>query len=68
MIYKKNRLTIDGINIDFLAKKFNTPTYCYSAKRLRKNILNFKKQFSKFNPLVIGVFLQWVEPPCMFRC
>ena len=52
MIYKKNRLTIDGINIDFLAKKFNTPTYCYSAKRLRKNILNFKKQFSKFNPLV----------------
>ena len=52
MIYKKNRLTIDGINIDFLAKKFNTPTYCYSAKKLKNNIINFKKQFSKFNPLV----------------
>ena len=52
MIYKKNRLTIDGINIDFLAKKFSTPTYCYSAKKLRNNIINFKKQFSKFNPLV----------------
>ena len=52
MIYKKNRLTIDGVYIDFLAKKFNTPAYCYSAKKLRKNIINFKKQFSKFNPLV----------------
>ena len=52
MIYKKNKLTIDGINIDFLAKKFNTPTYCYSAKKLKNNIINFKKQFNKFNPLI----------------
>ena len=52
MIYKKNKLTINGINIDFLAKKFNTPTYCYSAKKLKNNIINFKKQFNKFNPLI----------------
>ena len=52
MIYKKNRLRIDGFNINFLAKKFKTPIYCYSAKKLRDNILNFKKQFNKINPVI----------------
>ena len=52
MIYKKNRLRIDGFNINFLAKKFKTPIYCYSAKKLRDNILNFKKQFNKLNPVI----------------
>ena len=52
MIYKKNRLRIDGFNINFLAKKFKTPIYCYSAKKLRDNILNFKKQFNKLNPII----------------
>ena len=52
MIYKKNRLSIDGFNINFLAKRFKTPIYCYSAKKLRDNILNFKKQFNKLNPLI----------------
>ena len=52
MIYKKNRLSIDGFNINFLSKRFKTPIYCYSAKKLRDNILNFKKQFNKLNPLI----------------
>ena len=52
MIYKKDKLTIDGFNIDFLAKKFNTPIYCYSFKSLKENILNFKKQFQRFDPLI----------------
>ncbi|MDC1032679.1 diaminopimelate decarboxylase [Candidatus Pelagibacter sp.] len=52
MIYKKNKLTIDSFNIDFLAKKFKTPIYCYSFKKLKENILNFKKNFQKINPLI----------------
>ncbi len=52
MIYKKNKLIIDGFNLDFLARKFNTPLYCYSFKKLKENILDFKKNFKKFNPLI----------------
>ena len=52
MIYKKNKLTIDGFNIEFLAKKFATPLYCYSFKKLKNNILNFKKNFRDVNPLI----------------
>ena len=52
MIYKKNRLIIDGLNVDFLAKKFTTPIYCYSLKKLKENISNFKKNFHKINPLI----------------
>jgi len=52
MIYKKGELIIDGFKVDLLAKKFKTPVYCYSFKRLRQNILNFKKNFKKINPLI----------------
>ena len=52
MIYKKDKLNFDGFNIDFLAKKFNTPTYCYSFKKLKENIINFKKNFREINPLI----------------
>ncbi|MDA9598674.1 diaminopimelate decarboxylase [Candidatus Pelagibacter sp.] len=52
MIYKKGKLNFDGFNIDFLAKKFNTPIYCYSANKIRENILDFKKDFKKINPLI----------------
>jgi diaminopimelate decarboxylase len=52
MIYKKGKLTIDGYNIGLLAKKFETPVYCYSFNKLKENILNFKKIFSKINPLI----------------
>ncbi|MDB3888477.1 diaminopimelate decarboxylase [Candidatus Pelagibacter sp.] len=52
MIYKNEKLTVDGHNIDILAKKFKTPVYCYSFKKLKENILNFKKNFYKINPLI----------------
>ncbi len=52
MKYKNNRLILDGINVDFLANKFSTPIYCYSFKKLKENILNFKKNFKKINPLI----------------
>ena len=52
MIYKKGKLNIDGFNADFLAKKFNTPIYCYSLKKIKENILNFTNNFNKINPLI----------------
>ena len=52
MIYKKNKLFFDGYDVDFLAKKFNTPIYCYSLKKIKQNILNLKKAFKKINPLI----------------
>ena len=52
MIYKKGKLNIDGFNADFLAKKFNTPLYCYSLKKIKENILNFTNNFNKINPLI----------------
>ncbi len=52
MIYKKNKLSIDGIKVDFLAKKFTTPIYCYSFKKLKDNIKNFKDNFKRIDPLI----------------
>ena len=52
MKYIKKRLTIDRVVIDDIAKKFGTPTYCYSYTQLKKNIYNFKKNFKSFSPLI----------------
>ena len=52
MIYKKNKLTIDSLNIGNIAKKFKTPLYCYSHKKIKENIQNFKVNFEKVNPLI----------------
>ena len=52
MIYKKNKLTIDGFDISFLARKFNTPIYCYSQKKIKENILNLRHHFKKIDPLI----------------
>ena len=52
MKYIKKKLTIDKISIEDIAKKFNTPTYCYSYTQLKQNINNFKKNFKSFSPLI----------------
>ena len=52
MKYKKNIFHVDNISTEKLAKKFNTPLYCYSYLRIKKNISNFKKYFKKINPLI----------------
>ena len=52
MKYIKKKLTIDKISIEEIAKKFDTPTYCYSYTQLKQNINNFKKNFKSFSPLI----------------
>ena len=49
MKYFKKKLTIDNVKIEYVAKKFDTPTYCYSYAQLKKNINNFKKNFKSFS-------------------
>ena len=52
MKYINKRLTIEKISVQYTAEKFGTPTYCYSYKKLKENINNFKKSFKSFSPLV----------------
>ena len=52
MKYIKNKLTIESISIQNIAKKYGTPAYCYSYNQLKKNIISFKKNFQSFSPLI----------------
>ena len=52
MIYNKKKLTFDNFDVGFLARKFGTPIYCYSLKKIKENILDFKHHFKKIDPLI----------------
>ena len=52
MKYINKNLSIEKIKVQDIAKKFGTPIYCYSYSQLKKNINNFKKNFSSFSPLI----------------
>jgi len=52
MKYLKRKLHIENLNVQYIAKKFGTPAYCYSYKALKENIKNFKKSFNSFSPLI----------------
>ena len=47
MKYIKKKLTIDKVKIEDIAKKFDTPAYCYSYNQLKKNIDKFKSVLIK---------------------
>ena len=51
MKYKSKKFLIDGFNVSKIAKTYKTPIYCYSFKKLRENIKNFKKKFKLIKPL-----------------
>tara|TARA_S200000501_G_scaffold46203_1_gene37337 strand:- start:121 stop:1335 length:1215 start_codon:yes stop_codon:yes gene_type:complete len=52
MKYINKKLTIERISVESIAKKYGTPTYCYSYNGLKENIDNFKKNFESFSPLI----------------
>ncbi len=52
MKYKKKKLVIENFKASVLANKYSTPLYCYSYKKLKENIDNFKKSFNEINPLI----------------
>ena len=52
MKYKLKNYFIDGLRAETLAKKYSTPLYCYSFKKLKDNINKFKKNFKSINPII----------------
>ena len=52
MKYIKKSFSIENTKVENLAKKFGTPIYCYSYKKIKTNIVNFKKNFRSFSPLI----------------
>ncbi len=52
MKYINNNFFVEKVSSKRLAKLFDTPLYCYSYEILKKNINNFKLNFSKLNPLI----------------
>ena len=45
MNYRNKNFFIEGISAEKIAKKYGTPTYCYSYNKIKNNIINFKKLF-----------------------
>ena len=52
MKYINKSLTIEKVRFQNIAKKFGTPFYCYSYKKLKENIANFKRNFNSFSPII----------------
>ncbi|MDC0150735.1 diaminopimelate decarboxylase [Candidatus Pelagibacter sp.] len=52
MKYINQKLTIEKIPLQNIAKKYGTPAYCYSHEQLKNNINNFKRNFKSFSPLI----------------
>ena len=52
MKYINKKLTIEKVTVESIAKKYGTPTYCYSYNGLRENIHKFKKAFKPVSPLI----------------
>ncbi len=52
MKYINKNLVIEKVKLQNIAKKYGTPTYCYSYNKLKENINEFKKNFKSFSPLI----------------
>ena len=52
MNYKNNHFYIENVSTEKIAKKYGTPVYSYSLKKIKNNIQNFKNYFRSFNPLI----------------
>ena len=52
MKYKNRQYYIEGTNVKKIAKRFGTPAYVYSFKKIKDNIEIFKKNFKTINPII----------------
>ena len=51
MKYINNTFTIEKSRLTKVIKKFETPIFCYSEKKINENISNFKRSFKSFDQL-----------------
>ncbi len=52
MIYKNNRFFVENISAINIAKKYGTPSYCYSINKLKNNIKEFQNNFKSIDPII----------------
>ena len=52
MIYKNNSFFVENISAINIAKKYGTPSYCYSINKLKNNIKEFQNNFKSIDPLI----------------
>ncbi len=52
MKYNNNIFTVENCSLSKVTQRFETPIFCYSQKRIRENIRNFKKSFKSFSPII----------------
>ena len=52
MKYNNNILTVENCNLNKVVKRFETPIFCYSEKKITENINNFRKNFKSFSPVI----------------
>jgi len=50
--FRSNSLCIENISALSLAKKYQTPFYCYSLAQLRNNFLRFNNIFKNIKPII----------------
>ncbi len=52
MKYINNIFTVEKSKLTKVIKKFETPIFCYSEKKINENIINFKRSFKSFSPII----------------
>ena len=52
MKYVNNIFKIENCSLNRITKKFETPIFCYSEKKIRENINKIKSSFSSFSPII----------------
>ena len=52
MKYINNIFTVEKSSLTKVIKKFETPIFCYSQKKINENISKFKKSFKSFSPII----------------
>ena len=52
MKYINNIFTVEKSRLTKVIKKFETPIFCYSEKKIYENISNFKRNFKSFSPII----------------
>ena len=52
MKYINNIFTVEKSRLTKVIKKFETPIFCYSEKKINENISSFKRSFKSFSPII----------------
>ena len=52
MKYINNIFTVEKSRLTKVIKKFETPIFCYSEKKITENINSFKNSFKSFSPII----------------